>query len=59
MSTKKFYLSKTFWVNVLALLVFVIQFYRQDFVMPAEVLASILAIINLILRWITKEPVEW
>ena len=59
MSTKKFYLSKTFWVNVLALLVFVIQFYRQEFVLPAEAQAGVLAIINLLLRWITKEPVEW
>ena len=50
--------SKTYWGNIVTALVFYIgvQFGYQ--VTPAEV-AVVMAAINLILRTVTKEPIDW
>ena len=55
---KKFYLSKTFWVNLLAIIALIVQSYTS-FVFDVETQASILAAINVGLRLVTKEPIEW
>jgi len=52
---KKFYLSKTLWVNVLAIVGIII--YGKE--LPAETIAMVLGIINFLLRLITKNPVKW
>jgi len=52
---KKFYLSKTLWVNVLAIVGIII--YGKE--LPTETIAMVLGIINFLLRLITKNPVEW
>jgi uncharacterized membrane protein len=55
---KKIYLSKTFWVNVIALLAMLLQSFT-GFIIDVEAQASILAFINVVLRLVTKEPVTW
>lgn len=58
METKKWYVSKTFWVNLLALAAMFAQ-GREDLVLDGQTQGIILAAINIILRFITKEKIEW
>jgi hypothetical protein len=58
MTGKKFYLSKTFWVNVLCAAGLVLQM-KFGFVIGAELQALALTAINLGLRKITNQPVTW
>jgi len=55
--TKKFYESKTFWVNIIAMVALVIQ-EKYGFVIAPEEQVAVIAIINLVLRAITKKPLE-
>lgn len=55
---KKWYLSKTFWANVAAAAMIVVQI-KYGFVVPVEYQSLGLTVINLALRKITKEPVVW
>jgi len=55
---KKFYLSKTFWVNVVCIAALGLQM-RYGFVIGAELQALALTAINLGLRKITNQPVTW
>ncbi len=55
---KKFYLSKTFWVNVICAAALGLQM-RYGFVIGAELQALALTAINLGLRKITSQPVTW
>jgi hypothetical protein len=55
---KKFYLSKTFWVNVVCAAALGLQM-RYGFVIGAELQALALTAINLGLRKITNQPVIW
>jgi hypothetical protein len=55
---KKFWMSKTFWVNVLAGAAMLAQM-RVGFVVSPELQAMGLTVVNLMLRKITKEPVTW
>ncbi len=55
---KKFWTSKTFWVNLIAIAVLVLQSYTE-FVISPVIQAEILVGINLLLRFVTKEPVTW
>ncbi len=55
---KPFWLSKTFWVNILAIIAMVIQYFT-GWVFPPIVQATALSVINLILRAITKHPIQW
>ena len=60
MNQKDFWKSKTFWVNLIAIIVFAIQMlWIKDFVIPVEIQGAILAVINFILRWATKEEIIW
>lgn len=56
---KKFWTSKTLWVNIVAIIAMIVQFYKQDFILTPEIQFSILAVINIILRLITKEEIVW
>jgi len=51
-------LSKTFWVNTIAAVAMLVQSYT-GFVIEPEMQIAILAVINMILRMITKEPIVW
>ena len=55
---KKFYLSKTFWVNIICAAALGLQM-RYGFVIGAELQALALTAINLGLRKITNQPVTW
>jgi len=51
---KKWYKSKTLWVNAIAFTAMLVQSY-YGFVIAAEEQAAIIVVVNLILRAITKE----
>jgi len=55
---KKWYLSKTLWVNIVALAAIIAQTTTGFIIDPASQ-AAILAVINLILRAITGEEIDW
>lgn len=55
---KKWYLSKTFWTNVIAAVAVTVQ-SKYGYVIPLELQFGVLSIANLVLRKITKEPVVW
>ena len=54
MNTKRWYTSKMVWVNLLAIVALVAQ-AEFGYVLDAEAQAAILAVINLMLRMITKQ----
>lgn len=58
---KKFYLSKTFWVNIIALVASVTGAFGLDLDLNPEtqtaVVTAIMAIVNLVLRFTTKDKV--
>ena len=61
MDSKKWYLSKTLWFNVLALITAVAQYYgfanfTPDPNMGAYAIALV-AVVNAVLRLVTKKPV--
>jgi len=58
---KKWYLSKTFWFNVVALVLAVLEQYGYTGVLPAEwepLVPVLIIVVNLVLRFVTKEPIE-
>ena len=55
---KKWYVSKTFWTNVVAGLVMLGQI-KYGFLIPAEYQMILMSFINVGLRKITKDPVIW
>ena len=55
---KKFWQSKTFYVNLLAIVGLVAQ-DQFGFALSAETQVSILAAVNVALRLITKEEIVW
>lgn len=57
--TKKWYQSKILWLNVISLVAVVLQIWSNKEVLSAEAQLSILSLINIILRVITKESIEW
>jgi hypothetical protein len=50
--------SKTFWLNVIAIGALVAQ-YLAGYNMSAEMQVSILAVLNIVLRLVTKDPIDW
>ena len=58
MPGKPWYESKTIWFNILAGIVLVAnQFGFADFALDAEISAGIVAIVNMLLRFVTKVPI--
>ena len=56
---KKWYMSKTLWVNIIGLACILIQMLNKEFIVDVEVQATMLSIVNIILRLITKEEIDW
>ena len=54
MNTKRWYTSKPLWVNLLAIAALVAQ-TEFGYVLDAEAQAALLAVINLMLRIVTKK----
>ena len=55
---KRLLTSKTIWVNIIALALASIQI-KTGLVIPGEMQGILLALVNVILRMVTKEPVNW
>lgn len=55
---KKFYLSKTFWINLLGIIFLIVQ-TQTGYVISPEYQVLILGFINMLLRFVTGEPVVW
>jgi hypothetical protein len=53
---KKWYASRTFWVNIIAALALLAQI-RYGFIIDSDTQALVLTFVNLILRKITKDPI--
>lgn len=51
--------SKTMWVNFLSLVALIAQLITGTEVFDIEAQAGILALINMILRTITNQPLKW
>jgi hypothetical protein len=62
MDTTKFYASKTVWVNVVAALATLAGVFKLDLGLTPEVQATvvttILALVNIALRLVTKKPIS-
>jgi hypothetical protein len=54
---KKWYASKIMWVNIIAVAAGLLQ-TQTGFIIDVEAQAAILAVINIVLRAITKEAVK-
>ena len=58
---KKWYVSKTFWFNLVALAVMVLGAFGYTGEVSAEwgvYVPAIIALVNVVLRLVTKEPIE-
>lgn len=53
------YLSKTLWVNAIALVAMIVQGVTGKIVISMELQVTILAVVNMILRLVTKQPIVW
>ncbi len=56
---KPWYTSKTLWLNLIAFAAFGVQSVNADFVISPDIQAGLLALINLILRAVTHQPLDW
>ena len=56
---KKWYASKTLWINLLAMIAIVIQRQFEVDILDEEMQGSLLILIDVFLRCITKEPINW
>lgn len=57
---KAFYKSRTFWANIVAAALLIYQGVTgHELALSPEQQALLLAIINLVLRAVTREPISW
>ena len=56
---KKPWNSKTYWVNILAGIAIIAQMATGTDVLRPEIQTLILIVVNLILRKVTNQPLEW
>ena len=56
MNTKPIWQSKTFWVNLVGLVTVLLPVFNLPQVLDPEIAASILAVVNLVLRYLTVQP---
>ena len=55
---KKFWKSKTFWMNIIAIAAIIAQ-AEYGFIIDPEAQFCILGVVNLIIRAVTKEGIGW
>lgn len=56
---KQWYLSKTLWANAIMFGALAAQTVNASFVVSPEIQAGLLAIINVILRMVTNQKLDW
>lgn len=56
--SKKWYASKTLWVNMIFLGTYVIR-HALGYTLDPEFETALLVLINMVLRAVTKEQLEW
>ena len=56
---KSIFTSKTFWVNVVGLVAMVVQGITGKEILTLEIQGTIMAVLNILLRTVTKDPVNW
>ena len=56
---KKWYTSKTLYVNAIALIALILQLVNGAEVLDIELQVAILALVNIALRVITNKPINW
>lgn len=56
---KKWYTSKTLIVNLLAIIGLLVHHYTGKDIISIELQTLLLPVLNVILRAITKEKIEW
>lgn len=56
---KNWYDSKTLWVNTLLLLAMITQQVTGKDILTPEIQAAVIALINVILRMVTKDKITW
>lgn len=54
MINKKWFYSKTLWFNILSIIAMLLQTNSGVTIIPVEIQATLLAIVNVLLRTITK-----
>ena len=59
MDSKKFWESKTFWVNLLGIGAMVAQGVDGSFVLPPEWQTAALGVVNIVLRLVTHKEIAW
>lgn len=57
-AVKRILYSKTIWVNIVAFICFIIQ-QKVGFVISEELQMQVLTLINIFLRFVTKEAIAW
>ena len=57
MEPKKWYTSKTLWVNALAVVGLAVQNFTGEDIVNVQAQAAILGVINLVLRLLTKTAI--
>ena len=57
--SKKWYTSKTLWVNLLAIIGVLTQQYSGQEIISTEMQVLLLPAVNVLLRAITKDEIKW
>ncbi len=57
--TTPWYASKTLWVNAIAIIAIILQGVTGKVLINLELQATILGIVNMVLRIVTKQPISW
>lgn len=56
--TKPWYTSKTLWFNLVSGIVLLVKSKYPQFVVPDDVFAAIILLVNFVLRLVTKKGIE-
>jgi hypothetical protein len=57
-TSKKIWVSKTLWVNILAIAALLIQ-AKTGYVLEPDTQIYVLGVLNVVLRFVTKEAITW
>lgn len=58
-NTTAWWASRTLWVNAIAIAAMVAQGVTGKVLINMELQATILGVINMVLRFVTKTPISW